>query len=330
MITVIHREELAQGLQKLECWPLTGLAQEDLNQLVHLLVSEKKWIEETDSNYFPFRLILPQKRKCVPSNPSKLDLSSLFSNGKHLEHGKHAGDKGRTNRSLTREEVLSDCHKLLKDLLLEHKHGFNISIFKCQFAQKHGYELDHKKLGYADIESLLQIMPGVRVKFPRVVRAENGNDQDGSKGGGNQCNGDDFIWEELGPVSGTTKAAEGVDKGTCYQRPNGSEDEFSDNNGNQADQQARTEKSSLLAIIDSWNSGSKDAGSSRKPQEIDGLVDSSRSSPGYLDTLKSARLPQKQYSFVSADSEGEDENKDKLVESVLGSLQKARGVKLPS
>ncbi|KAM0905308.1 hypothetical protein ACQ4PT_017484 [Festuca glaucescens] len=324
------REELIHGLQKLECWPLNGLAEKDLNQLVHLLVSEKKWIEETPSSYFPFRLTPPQKRTCVPSNSSKFDLSSLFSNGKPLEHGKYAGDKGRTNRSLTREEVLSDCHKLLKDLLLEHKHGFNISIFKRQFAQKHGYELDHKKLGYADIESLLQIMPGVTVKFPRVVRAENGKGQDSSKNGGNQCNGDDFIWEELGPVYGTSKTAEGVDKETCYQPPNHSEDEFSDNE-NQADQRARTEQNSLLSIIDSWNrSSSKDDGSSRKPQEIDGLVDCYRSSPGYLDTLKAARQLQKQYSFVYSDSEGEDENKDKLVESVLGSLQKARGVNLPN
>lgn len=324
------REELVHGLQKLDCWPLNGLVEKDLNQLVHLLVSEKKWIEETPSNYFPFRLTLPQKRTCAPSNSGKSDLSSLFSKGKPLEHGKHAGDKGRTNRTLTREEVLSDCHKLLKGLLLEYKHGFNISIFKRQFAQKHGYELDHQKLGYADMESLLQIMPGVTVKFPRVLRAENGKDQDGSKGGGNQCNnGDDFIWEELGPVSGTSKTGEGVDKETCYQPPNGSDDEFSDDNDNQADQRARTEQSALLAIIDSWNSSSKNDGSSRKPQEMDGLVDCSRSSPGYLDTLKAERLPQKQYTFVSSDSEGE-ENKDKLVESVLGSLQKARGTKLPN
>ncbi|CAM0950112.1 unnamed protein product [Alopecurus aequalis] len=320
------REELGRGLKNLDCWPINGLVEKDLSQLVHLLVSEKKWIEETPSNHFLFRLTLPRKRTCVPSNSSKFDLSSLFSNGKPLEQGKHSGDKGRTNRSLTREEVLSDCQKLLKDLLAEHKSGFNISIIKRQFAQKHGYELDHQKLGYADIESLLQIMPGVAVKFPRVVRAESGNGQGGRKGGGNQRNGNDFIWEELGPVSGTSKTAEGVDKGTCYQPPSHSEDEFSDDD-NQADQRARTEQSSLLQIIGSWNSG-KDDGSSKKPQEIDGLVDCSRSSPGYLDTLKAARLPQPQYCFVSDSSE--DEDKDKLVESVLGSLQKARGAKLPN
>ncbi|KAI4974839.1 hypothetical protein ZWY2020_048446 [Hordeum vulgare] len=247
--------------------------------------------------------------------------------------GKYGGDKGRTNRTPNREETLSDCHKLLKDLLVQYKYGFNISIFKRQFAQKHGYELDHQKLGYADIESLLQIMPGIRVKFPRVLPAESGNGQGGSKGDGNQSNGDDSIWGELGPVSATAKTAEeGVDKGACYRPPTCSEDDFSDDE-NQADQEPRrgVEQSSLLKIIDSWNS-SKDDGSGKKPQEIDGVVDCSRSSLGYLDTLRAARQqlqqPQKQYSFVSSESDSEeDKSKDKLVDSVLGSLQKARGAK---
>lgn len=336
---------MVHGLQNLDCWPLKGLVEKDVSHLVHLLLSEKKWIEETPPSDFPFRLTLPQKRTCTPPNSSttstppnssttstppnssKFDLSSLF-NVKPLEQGKYGGDKGRTNRTPNREETLSDCHKLLKDLLLQYKYGFNISIFKRQFAQKHGYELDHQKLGYADIESLLQIIPGIRVKFPRVLPAENGNDQGGSKGDGNQSNGDDSIWGELGPVSATAKTAEGVDKETCYRPPTCSEDDFSDGE-NQAYQEPRrgTEQSSLLKIIDSWNS-SKDDGSGKKPQEIDGVVDCSRSSPGYLDTLRATRQqqPQKQYSFVSSDSE-EDESKDKLVDSVLGSLEKARGAK---
>uniref|UniRef100_A0A8R7UD79 HTH OST-type domain-containing protein n=1 Tax=Triticum urartu TaxID=4572 RepID=A0A8R7UD79_TRIUA len=357
------REELVHGLQNLDCWPLKGLVEKDVSHLVHLLLSEKKWIEETPSSDFPFRLTLPQKRTrtppnssttstppnssttctppnssttctppnssttSTPPNSSKFDLSSLF-NVKPLEQGKYGGDKGRTNRTPNREETLSDCHKLLKDLLVQYKYGFNISIFKRHFAQKHGYELDHQKLGYADIESLLQIMPGIRVKFPRVLPAENGNDQGGSKGDGNQSNGDDSIWGELGPVSATAKTAEGVDKETCYRPPTCSEDDFSDDE-NQAEQEPRrgAEQSSLLKIIDSWN-GSKD-GSGKKHQEIDGVMDCSRSSPGYLDTLRATRQQQqtqKQYSFVSSDLE-EDESKDKLVDSVLGSLQKARGAK---
>jgi len=118
----------------------------------------------------------------------------------------------------------------------------------------------------------------------------------------------------------------------CYRPPTPSDDEFSDNDS-QAGQQTRrnAEHSSLLQIIDSWNS-SKDDGSNKKSQDIDGLVDCSTRNPGYLDNQaagnvqRSTRLSQKQYSFVS-DSE-EDKEKDKLVESVLGSLQKARSSKL--
>ncbi|KAF8657871.1 hypothetical protein HU200_059681 [Digitaria exilis] len=330
------REELARGLQKLGCWPLKGLTEKDLHHLVHLLISEQKWIEETSSRLFPFRLTLPHKRTCVPSNSSKSGvLSSIFVKGKP-QKGKYADDNSRRNKLLTREEILSDCHKLLKELLSQHKYGFNISIFKRIFAQKHGYELDHQmlgKLGYPDLASLLQIMPDARIKFPRVLPMESGNGQAGSKGTGNQNNGDDLIWEELGPVSATTgTSASEVDEEMCYRPPTPSDDEFSDND-NQAGQQPRThaEHSSLLQIIDSWNS-SKDDGSSKKSQDIDGLVDCSKSNLGSLDNLTAENLQrptrplQKQYSFVSDSEEGKE--KDKLVESVLGSLQKARSSKL--
>ncbi|CAL5098162.1 unnamed protein product [Urochloa decumbens] len=327
------RDELAHGLQKLGCWPLTGLSEEDLHHLAYLLISEKKWIEETPSRLFPFRLTLPHKRTCVPSNSSKSTaLSSIFVSGKKVKYV----DNSQKSNPLTREEILSDCHKLLKELLSQHKYGFNISIFKLRFTRKYGYELDHQKLGYSELASLLQIMPGARIKFPRVLPAENGNGQAGSKGSGssgNQNSGDDLIWEELGPVSATTEtAAAEVDKEMCYRPPTPSDDEFSDNDS-QADQHPRrnAEQSSLLQIIDSWNS-SKDDVSSQKSQDIDGLVDCSKSNLGYLDNLgagnvqRSTRLSQKQYSFVSDSEEGKE--KDKLVESVLGSLQKARGSKL--
>lgn len=318
------------GLQKLGCWPLKGLLDKDLHQLVHLLVSEKKWIEETPSRHFPFCVTLPHKRTCVPSKHN--GLSSIFSNVKPLQQGKYVSGNSKTNRPLSREEILSDCHKLLKELLSQYEYGFNISIFKHRFAKKHGYELDHQKLGYADLESLLQIMPDARVKFPRVLPAESGNDQGGSKGNGNQ-NGSD-IWEELGPVSASTETTAGTDREMCYCPPTPSDDEFSDIDC-PADKQSRrdAEQSSLLQIIDSWNS-SKDGGSGKKTEDIDGLVDCSRGRPGNIDNLTSgnaqrpARLSRKQYFFVS-DSE-EDQQKDKLVESVLGSLQKARGPKLNS
>jgi len=59
------------------------------------------------------------------------------------------------------------------------------------------------------------------------------------------------------------------------------------------------------------------------------LVDCSRGGPDSMASGKaqtSSKLLHRQYSFVS--DSGEDSEPDKLVESVLGSLQKARGSKL--
>lgn len=318
---------MAQGLQKLGCWPLKDLCEKDLHHLVHLLISEKKWIEETSSRVFPFSLTLPHERTCVPSNSSKsAALSSIFVKGRP-QKGQYADDNSKKSKPVTREEILSDCHMLLKELLTQHKYGFNISIFKLRFTQKHGYELDHQKLGYPDLASLLQLMPGARIKFPRVLPAENGYGPASSKGSGNKNNGDDLIWEELGPVSASTEtAAAEVDKEMCYRPPTPSDDEFSDGD-NRTDQhpRANAEQSSLLQIIDSWNSGRDDV-SCKNPQDTDRLVDCSKSNLTAGNEQRSTRLSQKQYRFVS-DSE-EDKEKDKLVESVLGSLQKARGSKL--
>lgn len=334
----LARQELAHRLQKLNCWPLKGLLDKDLHHLVHLLISEKKWIEETSSRIFPFRLTLPRKRRCVPSSSSKSNgLSYIFSSGKP-QKGRYVDNNSRKSRSLTREEILSDCHKLVKELLSEHEYGFNIGIFKRRFSQEYGYELEHRKLGYLDLETLLHIMPDVRVKFPRVMRSEHGNGQAGSKGDGNRSSGDDLIWEELGPVSATTETAAaaadaGADKETCYRPPTPSDDEFSDSDSIKDRQPRRNaeQQSSLLQIIGAWNSSKGGDVSSNKPQDIDGLVDCSRSSPGSAGTsaasgkvqTSSPKLPHKQYSFVS--DSGEESDPDKLVESVLDSLQKARG-----
>ncbi|KAF8753585.1 hypothetical protein HU200_011629 [Digitaria exilis] len=210
------------------------------------------------------------------------------------QKGKYADDNSRRNKLLTREEILSDCHKLLKELLSQHKYGFNISIFKRIFAQKHGYELDHQmlgKLGYPDLASLLQIMPDARIKFPRRLTRK--------------CATVLPLLQMMNSQITTIKQGNNLE--------------------------THAEHSSLLQIIDSWNS-SKDDGSSKKSQDIDGLVDCSKSNLGSLDNLTAENLQrptrplQKQYSFVSDSEEGKE--KDKLVESVLGSLQKARSSKL--
>ncbi|KAM0904875.1 hypothetical protein ACQ4PT_017738 [Festuca glaucescens] len=129
------REELAHGLQK-GCWLLKGLDKKNIHQLVHLLISEKKWIKESTSETFHFQLTLPPRGKCAPFHST----------------------------------------------------------------------------------------------------ARNGKGQASYKDNENQ--GNDFDWEELGPISSAVEPHRGIDKVVRYQPPTPSDDEFSDDENHLSGQQA--------------------------------------------------------------------------------------------
>lgn len=208
------REELVHGLQKQGCWPLKGLDETYLHQLVELLVLEKNWIEESAAETFPFLLTLPQKRACSPSHSNKsIGLSSLFTNGRPSEQCKSLHDRSTTPSTKS-----------------------------------------------------FQILP-----------SKNGNGQASCKGNEKRSNGDDFVWEDLGPVSGTGNPHQEIDKRKRYHPTTLSDDKLSDDENRAAGQQAGRDaaQSSLFKIIASWNT-SKDGGSSKKDNGIDGLVDCSR------------------------------------------------------
>lgn len=71
------REELAHGLQK-GCWLVKGLDEKHIHQLVHLLISQKKWIKECRSETFHFQLTLPQRGTCAPLTNGSTTISKLF------------------------------------------------------------------------------------------------------------------------------------------------------------------------------------------------------------------------------------------------------------
>ncbi|CAA6660540.1 unnamed protein product [Spirodela intermedia] len=74
------REELMRGLQREGPLVLTALKEGHLCQLVNLLIAEKKWLEESTSQAYPFKLMLPTKRVCVPSHANGVNgLRSIFS-----------------------------------------------------------------------------------------------------------------------------------------------------------------------------------------------------------------------------------------------------------
>ncbi|CAM0874594.1 unnamed protein product [Alopecurus aequalis] len=82
------REELAHGLQK-GCWLLRGLDEKTIHQLVHILISEKKWIKESTSETFHFQLTLPPRGKCTPFHSSKSEgMSKTISSKFPARNGK--------------------------------------------------------------------------------------------------------------------------------------------------------------------------------------------------------------------------------------------------
>jgi len=400
---------------------LKYLKENHILKLVELLISDKRWVEESTSPTFPFKLMVPGKRRYMPSNGHGSNgLSSLFSSRKpqpneqekqvnYSHNGSEEGtppkslaelkawfqrtcngtedikleefqklfeskfnkklvcssygyptiqslhfacsadnfSQGRKKKPPTKEEILSDCHKLLMELLRENPEGFNMSNFRPAFFQKYGYILDCQILGYPKLVSLLQIMPGVKIESSYVLPASmltsdsnqvtsklhaDGLDSEGSS------NGED--WEELGPVSDDKRRP--VGKEMSYSKVSLSDEEFTDSDDeipSQLDESTKQPKreeedSSLMQILDSWYSN-KEGGGGGKDQDhtADGLVDCSRSNPQNTSDLTLADNPNmrvrhpKRYSFV-ADS-GDDE-KDKLVDNILGSLKKAGDSRLQS
>ncbi|XP_065010154.1 uncharacterized protein LOC135581175 [Musa acuminata AAA Group] len=445
------RGQLVHGFQKEGLWILKDLTEAQIFQLVNLIIMEKKWLEESTSQMFPFRLSLASKRKCGSSHVlGSSGLSSLFTGriSKPYTHRQveqetldqnpgcfrngfdntldakppqnfvelkawfqKAAYKGPENiepedlqklfeskfntklissvygypslRSLiaacltdvdfshgkrksspSREEILSDCHKLLLELFDEYPEGFNMSIFKPTFMQKYGYILDFQMLGYPKLASLLQIMPGVRIessfiipserfrsdsswsKQPIIGTLDHSSPDDKSNSINKDSKGDstaeDYAWEELGPLSETVNhggntVAQVNDKKVSYDEASLSDDDFSDSEGDSLSQSGeleskskrRGEDSSLLQILDSWY-GSLEGNEKDQAQAVDGQVDCSKIKTMELNPINEQKVkarPTKRYCFVS---KSPNDEKEKLVDNILGSLKRAGDSKLHS
>ncbi|KAK9271706.1 hypothetical protein L1049_002069 [Liquidambar formosana] len=182
-----------------------------------------------------------------------------------------------------------------------------------------------------------------------VTNSDNGLSDASSK--------DDYLdspWEELGPVAGATSnkyekesllstiaKEDMVRQMHLDYEPSLSDDDSSDSEGEtpsltgsegQGKPIMNQEDSSLLQILDSWYSSKEDSNRRDGSENVDGMVDCSR------DTVKPSgssgvsiksetpaanyerkQRPPKSYTFVS-DYGGE--NKDKLIDGILGSLKK--------
>ncbi|KAI3451040.1 hypothetical protein Pfo_007705 [Paulownia fortunei] len=241
------REHLVQNLKTQGPPVLRSLSESDLLQLVDLLISEKKWVEECDSRTFPFRLTRPAG-KAPRDNPplSSNGLSQIFSGRqpnlpefgerKH-QNPPHTGvpqpvvHKGFSSKP--RSELLADCQKLVDHIVKEYPEGFNIGSFRKLFLEKHGYALDLQKLGYEKLVNLLQIMPGVRIESNLIFPAGAFKSLDlqnidlpirESKVGPVDSHSDSLVlspkdddsdssWDELGPVDNLGPEKEEIDTG---------------------------------------------------------------------------------------------------------------------
>ncbi|XP_074264324.1 uncharacterized protein LOC141586838 [Silene latifolia] len=173
VFNALSREQIADKLRKEGLLFLRPLQSIDIYHLVDLLITEKKWIKELPTKNPRFKLVSLYEESSTPTQPhNPTRLSSIFLNPQSPDNSqlrvssiapplKELSEKSRT-------EILADCQKLLDEILSQNPDGFNMSIFKKKFLKKYGYALDHQKLGYPKLASLLQVKPGVKVKAARV------------------------------------------------------------------------------------------------------------------------------------------------------------------
>jgi len=124
---VCIREDMAYKLLKDGPPVLRSLTEEDILQLVELLISEKKWLEEIPSQIFPFRVTQPvQGNSLMRQSQGVNGLRSLFLSRasqsklqKSSEHDMEQDNKSIPisgvsataieNKGRSRKDILEDC-----------------------------------------------------------------------------------------------------------------------------------------------------------------------------------------------------------------------------
>ncbi|XP_021833786.1 uncharacterized protein LOC110773571 [Prunus avium] len=374
-----YREHMALNLQKEGPLFLRSLHKGDLVHLVDLLISEKKWVNESPSQTLPFKLTHCDGKSSPDHSNVTNRLRSIFLNKpsphdiqRSPEHDReekcwnipHSGVsvpaiKKKPSDSC-RSEIIANCQKLVNEILKEYPEGYNMALFRKLFLDRYGYHLDLHMLGYQKLASLLQTMPGVKLESSYIIPAcktpkmfamdpsiPNIQKHTLSRTVANSDSElsdvlskddvSDSPWEELGPVTNTSNKNEVEvasrrkaigSRGFDYELS--LSDDLSDSEG-EGVARVNKEDSSLLQILDSWYSG-KDGGSSKDMSEnFEGLVDSTNVSKlsvsSGVGTMSGASLgnharkqrPQKNYPFVPDSGD----NKDKLIDGILGSLKKS-------
>ncbi|KAI3715579.1 hypothetical protein L6452_22565 [Arctium lappa] len=345
------RQEMVQNLQRFGPCRLQTLSEKHILHLVELLISEKKWVVESPSQTFPFRLIGGGSSKRSNSKEST-KLSTQFTESDSNLRGQERQVGGsmlpikEKASPKSRRQILSDCQKLVNEVVKEYPDGFNISSFKKLFLDRYGYHLEVQQLGHQKLATVLQIMPGVMLEsnyilpdHSRGLRSEKIDPivEEYTKSDLSRME-DDTQWDELGPIARmNTKKDDGKINGdfeTVSDNDLSDSEEDSSTRGLRNEAKRRTEAdSSLLQILDSWYSNKEDSNSriasectsdmnvdhvngTKKPSCLSSQAD--RNDPKWINSEQKQK-PSKRYSFV-ADKPTNDKN---LIDGILGSLKKS-------
>ncbi|XP_021728125.1 uncharacterized protein LOC110695208 isoform X2 [Chenopodium quinoa] len=341
------RGQIAERLQKEGPLSVRPLQESDLHHLIDLLVSEKKWIKEFPTHTPRFLIFLPtveSTKELPPQNvqPHRANgLSSIFKSSSSVEKPeiKVSSAVHKKPSENSRGDVLADCQKLLDELLSQNPDGFNMGVFKQSFLEKYGYSLDHQKLGYPKLVSLLQTMPGVKIMGAYIYSdsvvyspgieslglTDQSPDPDSDVSDLPRKNVDgESPWEELGPVAKQEREYSPSEVNGNYEPSVSDDDEFSeweedittsqvkaeDHNRSRMDE----EDSSLLQILDSWYSTKDESEPQDHGSHAEGLVYCSK---------EESEPPQTSNSTNISVQDPIETEKDKLIDGILGSLKKS-------
>ncbi|CAA7027132.1 unnamed protein product [Microthlaspi erraticum] len=249
------REMMAKNLQREGPSCLKQLDESSMLHLVTLLISDKKWIEEKPSSSLPFTIT----KGSIPSHrPASNGLSSIFSDCVKPQSQKQEGEKRFKNVAHAgvssvsyKGNAVADCQKLIKKITEKNPEGYSLIRFRKDFLEEYGYHLAIDKLGYENLQSLVQVMPGVKISSGYIFPSPGGKSRKEDES--------DLSFEELGPVSDAAPNQPTNKKLPVYE-PSLSEDEDSESERDSPKKKKQEmnggdKESSLLQILDAYHRG---------------------------------------------------------------------------
>ncbi|KAG2300704.1 hypothetical protein Bca52824_037176 [Brassica carinata] len=236
------REMIAKNLQREGPSCLKQLDESSMLHLVTLLISHKKWIEENPSSSPPFSII----KGCDTSHGHASNgLISIFSDCAKPQDGGEKRFKNVAHAGVSvgyKSNALADCQKLIKKMTEKSPEGYSLIRFRKDFLEEYGYHLAVEKLGYKNLQSLVQVMPGVRISSGYVLPSTSGGES-------TKEDESDSSFEELGPVS---EAASNHQTMTKRFQDSGSERDIPRKKKKKQVMSENDKDSSLLQILDSY------------------------------------------------------------------------------